>query len=70
PIADAGKLIVTTMHGVPEPLTSRAALSAFLRHPLMTFGVVARIHWHALKLWLKHVPFFSKPEPPSLETTR
>lgn len=67
---DADKLLVTTLHGAAEPLTSRAALLAFLSHPLMTFGVVARIHWHALKLWLKHVPFFTKPEPPSLETTR
>ncbi|MCY7389490.1 MAG: DUF1365 domain-containing protein [Burkholderiales bacterium] len=67
---DAGKLIVTTLHGAPEPLTSRTALRAFIGHPFMTFGVVARIHWHALKLWLKHVPFFTKPEPPSLETTR
>ena len=67
---DAGKLIATTMHGVAEPLTSRAALQAFLSHPLMTFGVVARIHWHALKLWLKRVPLISKPEPPSVETTR
>ena len=67
---DADKLIVTTMHGVAEPLTSRAALRAFLGHPLMTFGVVARIHWHALKLWLKHVPLFTKPDPPTLETTR
>jgi DUF1365 family protein len=67
---DAAKLIVTTMHGTAEPLTSRAALNAFLSHPLMTFAVVGRIHWHALKLWLKHVPFFTKPAPPSLETTR
>jgi uncharacterized protein len=67
---DDGKLIVTTMQGVAEALTSRAALLAFLSHPLMTFGVVARIHWHALKLWIKRVPFFTKPEPPSFETTR
>ena len=67
---DRGKLIVTTLHGSTEPLTSYAALLAFASHPLMTFAVVARIHWHALKLWLRHVPFFSKPEPPSLETTR
>ena len=68
--ADAGKLIVTTLHGAAEPLTSRAALLAFLGHPLMTFGVVARIHWQALKLWLKRVPFFTKPEPPSIHISR
>ena len=67
---DVGKLIVTTMQGTAQPLTSRAALRAFLSYPLMTFGVVGRIHWQALKLWLKHVPFFTKPDPPSLETTR
>jgi DUF1365 family protein len=67
---ESGKLIVTTLQGIPEPLSAPAALRAFLSHPLMTFGVVARIHWHALKLWLKKVPFFTKPAPPSLETTR
>lgn len=64
------KLIVTVIHGKPEPLTSRAALRAFVRHPLMTVGVVARIHWQALKLWFKNVPFFTKPSPPSIKTTR
>lgn len=64
------KLIVTTVHGKPRALTAAAALSAFITHPLMTFGVVARIHWQALKLWLKHVKFISKPEPPASETTR
>ena len=69
-VLDAEKLIVTTLQGAPERLTSSTALRAFLGHPLMTFGVVARIHWHALKLWMKNVPFFTKPAPPSLETTR
>ena len=67
---EENKLIITTVHGDPQPLTSGATLRAFFGHPLMTFGVVARIHWHALKLWLKRVPFFSKPEPPAMQTTR
>jgi len=67
---DQSKLLVTTVHGTPRPLNARGTLLAFLTHPLMTFAVVARIHWHALKLWLKRVPFFSKPEPPTIETTR
>jgi DUF1365 family protein len=36
----------------------------------MTLGVIVRIHWQALRLWVKGVPFFSKPPPPIQETTR
>lgn len=67
---EADKLIVTTVTGVPETLTAASALRAFLGHPLMTFGVIFRIHWQATKLWLKRLPFFSKPHPPLHETTR
>jgi DUF1365 family protein len=32
--------------------------------------VIARIHWQALRLAAKRVPFFSKPAPPSHPVTR
>jgi DUF1365 family protein len=38
--------------------------------PMMTLGVIARIHLHALRLWLKRVPFVSKPEAPERFVTR
>lgn len=63
-------LITTTIFGKPQALTSLAVFSAFFRYPLMTFGVMARIHWQAFKLWLKQVPLISKPAPPTIETTR
>jgi DUF1365 family protein len=65
-----GKLLVTTVHGHGVPITNGAVLKAFFGHPLMTFGVIFRIHWQALRLWGKRVPFFSKPNPPLQETTR
>lgn len=68
--SDDDKLIVATMHGHPEPLTDASALKAFRQHAFMTFLVVIRIHWHALKLYFKNIPFHHKPEPPTLETTR
>lgn len=67
---EAGKLLVTTIAGTPEPATAAAARRAFLAHPLLTLGVIARIHSQALRLWLKRLPFFSKPEPPAADTTR
>jgi DUF1365 family protein len=36
----------------------------------MTLGVIARIHWQALRLFIKRVPFFSKPLPPSSSLSR
>ena len=63
-------LINTSISGVAEPLSKRALYLAFLRYPLMSLGVIGRIHWQALKLWLKGVPFYTKPTPPAIEVTR
>jgi DUF1365 family protein len=52
-----GKLLLTSVSGKPRPWSSRALLEAFLRMPFLALGVVVRIHWQALKLWLKGVPF-------------
>ena len=51
-------------------MTAPAAIRAFITHPLMTLGVVARIHWQAARLFLKGVPFVRKPAPPSQLVTR
>lgn len=64
------RLLVTTVHGEGVSASRTTVMRALLGYPLLTFGVVFRIHWQALKLWLKRVPFFSKPQPPLTETTR
>jgi DUF1365 family protein len=51
--------------GALLPLNAANACAVLLRMPLLTLGVVARIHWQALQLWLKRVPFFRKPAPPA-----
>ena len=66
----AGDLLHTALSGTAAPLGSASLLKAFFAYPLLTLGVVVRIHWQALRLWLKRVPFFTKPEPPLEETTR
>jgi DUF1365 family protein len=67
---DAGALLQTSVSGQLSALTLRSARAAFFGMPLMTLGVITRIHWQALQLWLKRVPFFSKPAAPQAFTTR
>jgi len=54
------KTLVTTLTGQRAGL-SNAKLAWFsLKYPLITMKVIFLIHWHALLLWLKRVPFHLK----------
>lgn len=64
-----GLLLRTSLSGHPVPMGAGAALGCLLRYPLLGAGIVFRIHWQALRLWLKRVPFFSKPPAPAHHTT-
>lgn len=65
-----GALLQTSVSGRLEPVTAQAMRRALWSHPFMTLAVIARIHWQALRLAVKRVPFFSKPEPPAAFVTR
>jgi hypothetical protein len=67
---DAGALLQTSVSGHLQPLTQRRVRAAFFGMPMMTLGVIGRIHWQALRLWLKRVPFVGKPPPPQAFITR
>jgi uncharacterized protein len=62
---DQGALLQTSVSGHLQPLTASSARRAFFGMPLMSLGVIARIHWQALRLWLKRVPFVAKPDAPA-----
>jgi DUF1365 family protein len=67
---ESGPLIQTSVSGDLEPVTPASLRRALWGYPAMTLAVVARIHWQALRLFLKKVPFFSKPQPPTSFITR
>jgi DUF1365 family protein len=67
---EAGALLQTSVSGQLAPLTAQAVRGAFFGMPLMTLGVLLRIHWHALQLWRKQVPFVTKPAPPQAFVSR
>ncbi|HJV01145.1 MAG TPA: DUF1365 domain-containing protein [Burkholderiaceae bacterium] len=64
-----GLLLRTALSGQPVPMTGRALAAALLRYPLLGLGIIFRIHWQALRLWLKRIPFHSKPPAPAHHTT-
>lgn len=51
-----GPLLNASLWGERRPLTNGALARAALSFPLLTWKVVAAIHWEALRLWLKGVP--------------
>ncbi|MEO5881198.1 MAG: DUF1365 domain-containing protein [Caldimonas sp.] len=65
-----GTLLKTSLSGALAPLSRRRIAGAFVSIPLLTLGVVARIHWQALCLWCKRVPLRRKPDAPASFVTR
>ncbi len=61
--------LTTRVSGRAEALSGRAMGKWLLRYPFMTLGIVARIHWQALRLALRRVSFYRKPLPPIEETS-
>jgi DUF1365 family protein len=70
---DAGQpqaLLETRISGKVTALDHGAARALLWRYRFFTLGVVGRIHWQALRLWVKGVHFFRKPAPPPHPLTR
>lgn len=68
--SDGAPLLTTAVSGRAEALTPASLARLPWRYRWYTLGVITRIHWQALRLWIKRVPFHSKPAPPAEEITR
>jgi DUF1365 family protein len=53
--------LTAVLHGRRHELTNRSLAKALFRYPLQPVQVIALIHFEALRLWLKRVPFHHKP---------
>ncbi|MCX7272878.1 MAG: DUF1365 domain-containing protein [Burkholderiales bacterium] len=67
---EQGPLLITSLSGDLRALSRQNCIRALLGYPLFTLGVIARIHWQAMRLFLRRVPFQPKPAPPARFVTR
>jgi DUF1365 family protein len=58
----AVKPLTAVLQARRTELTNASLARMLLRYPLMPVQVMSLIHWQALRLWLKRVPFHHKPE--------
>ena len=64
-----GRVLATGFVAARHALTDRALFRAWLTHPWMTVGVVAAIHWEALRIWLKGEKVRQRPMKPAWPVT-
>ena len=57
----SGPLLAATFNGYRRNLTTAALVRSFVALPLVTFKIVAAIHWEALRLWVKGARLVPRP---------
>jgi DUF1365 family protein len=60
-----GPVLAATFTGRRRALTTAALLRSFAALPLLTFKIIAAIHWQALRLWLKGARLVPRLRAPS-----
>lgn len=64
-----GPLLMASFAGKGEPMTDASLLRAWLAHPWQTVGVLAAIHWEALKIFAKGLGYRRRPPAPVAAVT-
>lgn len=59
------RTLTSTLTGPRRALTSARLAWFTVKYPFLTLRIVALIHWHALQLWWKKVPWFAKAARPA-----
>jgi uncharacterized protein len=57
---DGERFFISTLTGTRKKLTNLRLFGYALRFPLITLRIIFLIHWQALKLWRKKLPYHKK----------
>jgi hypothetical protein len=61
------RTLISTLTGQRAALSNRRLFWLTAKYPLVTLKAIFLIHWHALMLWLKGVPFHRKAANPQFQ---
>jgi len=61
------RVLRSGLRGQRHPLSDARLAWYALKYPLLTLKVIGLIHWHALRLWLRGVPWHRKADAPHLQ---
>lgn len=60
-LTDGRPIFASRLELAQQPLTDATLARALIRFPAMTARVIGAIHWQALRLWRKGLPYRPKP---------
>lgn len=66
-IKDGERFFISTLTGNKKELNNGNLLLYSIRFPFITLKIITLIHWNALKLWMKKIPFRRKGENQELQ---
>ena len=66
---DGKKALLTSMTGKFKPLNQKNLFKSLIHYPFMTILVIGRIHYQALKLWVKGIRYYPKAQLPKENIT-
>jgi len=64
---EGNRFFISTLTGTKKDLTNARLLAYSLGFPLMTLRIMFLIHWQAMLLWLKKIPYHRKAANPHLQ---
>jgi uncharacterized protein len=54
------RFFISTLTGARKPITNSALILNTLRFPFLTLRIMTLIHWNAVQLWIKKIPYHKK----------
>jgi DUF1365 family protein len=64
---DGKRFFISTLTGTKKKLTNGRLIAYAFRFPFITLRIITLIHWQALILWMKKIPFHKKDDHQDLQ---